>query len=217
MSKVDFNGKNRLITVKNNTQLIDVGADLYSEWKRWVQIGNNSSFAPAFRTFGGDNTSGGQTAPKYFFLMNGWKIVVDGQYTVFASNLYADDGNSPFVLLNGGNVLNKVSDSPTVSVSETLNPDEHDALMGLEQVIIDSRNSILSDVSDKQIEALLKIVDAKTEILSGILSGKNEIISLVSSEKDDLSLQLGKTSDELSQKMDLISQLINGNKYKAFV
>lgn len=118
MAKVTFNGTDLTITVNSGVTSVDVESELYSEWKRWAQTGDNAKYKQAFRTFGGDDTVSSQTAPKYFFLMNGWKIVVDGQQVSFATNLYQDGGGEPFMTLNGGGYSNKLSDSPTVGFED---------------------------------------------------------------------------------------------------
>jgi hypothetical protein len=69
------------------------------------------------RSVGGDTTASGQYSPQYFFLMNGWKVVIDGstnQNVDFALNLYVDGGGDPFVKLNGATVSNLRSDAAVV-------------------------------------------------------------------------------------------------------
>ena len=90
---------------------------LYSDWKEWAQ--GNLQWEQAFRTFGGDDTVGGQTAPRYFFLMNGWRVVVDGIDVVFSTNLYTDEGDDPVIPINNGTAIVNNSDSPTILVSES--------------------------------------------------------------------------------------------------
>jgi hypothetical protein len=51
---VTFNGIERFIEVTDNTVFnLDVERDLYSEWKRWSQIGDNSKYAPALEPLEG--------------------------------------------------------------------------------------------------------------------------------------------------------------------
>ena len=92
---------------------IDV-QDLYSRWKDWTLEGTNLQWESAFRTFGGDTTIQGQTAPKYFFLTNGWRVVVDGFDATFATNLYTDEGDSAVITLNGGTAQIINSDAPII-------------------------------------------------------------------------------------------------------
>jgi len=122
MSKVTFDGVNKRIHILAGYDTIDVMEDLYSEWKRWLKENpDNMKYPPAFRTFGGDPTAGGQVAPRYFFLINGWRIVVDGISITVQTNLYTDEGDSPFIIKNGGSVTNKTSDVPVVNTSSSCN------------------------------------------------------------------------------------------------
>ena len=48
--KVSFNGVTKLITVNAGVTSLDIGPDVYSAWKRWVQRETNSrSFLPCVR------------------------------------------------------------------------------------------------------------------------------------------------------------------------
>jgi len=137
LAKVIFNGTTKLIQILPGVSDINVISDLYSEWKLWVIREDNSKYPQAFRTFGGDDTSGSQVAPQYFFLTNGWRILIDGNdtdYVIFATNLYTDENDTPFVLTNGAQVSNKLSDSPVVSVganSSALTTEQNTQLMNL--------------------------------------------------------------------------------------
>lgn len=117
---VNFDGVNKTITVTNT--LIEVRRDLYSAWKRWAVVGDNLKYLQAFRSVGGDGIGGGSSSPNFFFLMNNWKIVVDGVVAEFKYNLYCEESSNetytPFVYVNGGNATNSVSSSPVVTVVE---------------------------------------------------------------------------------------------------
>jgi len=113
MAKVTFDGTNKHINVIAGEDSLIVEDDVYSEWKRWIVLSDNAKYDQAFRTFGGDPTVAGQFAPKYFFLLNGWRIRIDGNTNPnvdVAINLYVDGGGNPFVLLNSANVSNLRSD-----------------------------------------------------------------------------------------------------------
>ena len=98
---ISFNGTTKRISVPSSEPNVSV-QQLYSEWKEWAVQGNNLQFAQALRTFGGDPTIEGQTAPAYYFLTNGWRVVVDGFDADVSYNLYTDEGESPVITLNGG-------------------------------------------------------------------------------------------------------------------
>jgi len=137
MAKVSFDGPSKQIIILPNISDISVIDDIYSEWKRWVQLIDNAKYESALRTFGGDNTIASQVAPQYFFLTNGWRILIDGDNTNYVSvsvNLYTDEGDTPFILINGAQVTNKTSDAPVVSIAgntSALTAEQDAQLMGL--------------------------------------------------------------------------------------
>jgi hypothetical protein len=104
-----FNGPTKRITIDSTLPDVDI-QELYSDWKEWTLQSDNLQYLQAFRTFGGDPTVEGQTAPAYYFLMNGWRIVVEGFDAVFSYNLYTDEGENPIITLNGGTALLNNSD-----------------------------------------------------------------------------------------------------------
>ena len=105
---VDFNGATKRIRIAPEVSNLSVKTDLYSAWKQWVQLYDNSKYLPAFRTIGGDPLGGGQFAGDLYFLMNGWQIEVDHPVTI-TGVLYHDDGISPYIILPGGGVTATVA------------------------------------------------------------------------------------------------------------
>lgn len=106
--KVTFDGVNKLIIVNPGETSISVKTDIYSDWKEWIQIYDNAKFEPAIRTTGGDPVGGGQYAGDMYFLINGWRVVIEG--TVYIDGiLYSDDYPNPYIVLPGGGVIAKVS------------------------------------------------------------------------------------------------------------
>lgn len=115
-----FDGTNRVITV-TLVDTVDV-ADMYSKWKEWAQTADNFFYFHAFRTFGGDATVTGQRAPAYFFLVNGWRVHIDGIDVTFSTNLYTDEGDEPVITFNGATATIKNSDAPIVTANGTIQP-----------------------------------------------------------------------------------------------
>ena len=105
---VTFDGVAKTITVNAGETVVSVKDDIYSSWKRWVMIYDYSKYLPAMRTIGGDPVGGGQYAGDIYFLINGWKIIVAEGITVNGI-IYSDDYPTPFTVLPGGGVINKVS------------------------------------------------------------------------------------------------------------
>jgi hypothetical protein len=127
---VVFNGTTRQIEVTDSSIFeLEAGKELYSEWKRW-QLSDpaNAGYAPAFRAFGGDPTATGQTAPKYFFLQNYWRVFINnGNIVSVALNLYSDDFVSPYVVAAGSGVSDRNSDAVNVNEEDIKNQSYLDA------------------------------------------------------------------------------------------
>lgn len=107
--KVTIDGDNKRITINPGESIVFVKNDIYSNWKEWVQIRDNSKYLDAFRTTGGDPVGGGLFAGDIYFTINGWKVVINEQVTV--NGIIYDDtpGESPFIVNAGGGVRNVVS------------------------------------------------------------------------------------------------------------
>ena len=122
MSKVTFDGPNKLIIVDNGITELDVQIDIYSDWKEWMVIGSNSKYLVAITAVGGDPLPGSQKLGITFFLESGWKIrPYEGDHTLTVTgNLYARDGSSPFVHTIGNyNVGINLSTSNLVAAIDT--------------------------------------------------------------------------------------------------
>ena len=107
--KVTFDGENKLVIVNADVSTISVKEDIYSNWKEWFQVRDNSKFLAAIRVSGGDPIGGGAYTGDVYFMINGWRIVVDHS-CVIDGVIYSDDFPSPFVPITGTQlVTNKVS------------------------------------------------------------------------------------------------------------
>lgn len=73
--------------------------DIYSRWKEWVQLSDNSKYLPAFRVIGGDPLGGSLYVSLYCFLLNGWRIrPMESNHTlVITGNISVDGGGDPVV------------------------------------------------------------------------------------------------------------------------
>ena len=136
---VSFDGTTKRMVVSGVT-MVDVQRDLYSAWKHWLILSDNAKYEQALRPVGGDSIGGGQRSPVYFFLMNNWKVVVDGSVVDFSLNLYCEEATNtstfPFIIQNNGAVSYKVSDSPVVSRGSGLSAEQ---AMQLETAAIESK------------------------------------------------------------------------------
>lgn len=99
MAKVSFSGYDKTITINNGITSVDVGVDIYSEWKRWCSNHVNMKWNQALSVIGGDQLTDTKKLGTTFFLNNGWKIrPFEGNHTLYVNgNLYASDGSSPFI------------------------------------------------------------------------------------------------------------------------
>ncbi len=93
--KVSFDGVTKRITVHSGVTALDIRADVYSAWARWVAREANARFLQAMRASGGDPIPGGETG-LVFFLMNGWKLVYDPNVVAISGVLYSEDYGTAF-------------------------------------------------------------------------------------------------------------------------
>lgn len=122
--KVTFDGEKKQIVVNYGVSAIDVKRDIYSDWKEWALLRENTKFAPAIRTIGGDPIAPGLFAGDTYFLTNAWQVVIPHSVDV-TGVLYHDDaitlGLKPYIVLDGGGVQSTVSNLvQTVVVTETV-------------------------------------------------------------------------------------------------
>ena len=94
--KVDFDGLNKLIRVSNTATTLDIKVDVYSAWKEWVLVEDNAKYLPAIRGIGGDITTGSLKAGDIYFLINGWRLVVDLSTTRITGVLFSDNFDTAF-------------------------------------------------------------------------------------------------------------------------
>lgn len=102
--KATFDGENKLIIINPEVTSFDIKEDLYSSWKEWLSLRDNSKFLPAVRTTGGDPVGGGQFTGDVYFLINGWRIYVNHSVAINGV-IYSDDFPSPFVQAQGTQIV----------------------------------------------------------------------------------------------------------------
>lgn len=115
-----FDGPTKVISLTPGTVEIEV-KDLYSRWKEWAVLSDNSKYLPAMRSVGGDPISDVKTLGATYFITNDWRIrpqEADHRLTV-NGNLYTEPaGFSPFVpTLGDYNVLIEMQVSSLVDSS----------------------------------------------------------------------------------------------------
>jgi hypothetical protein len=191
--KVTIDGANKLIIVDNAITSLDVQVDLYSDWKGWMKLSDNSKFLPAMRTVGGDPTTGVKSVAPYFFLTNGWKLrPYEGDHTLtIDGNLFVDEPgtygyNLTVPTLGNYTVtinLATTSDAIQLATGSGLDTAEHDQLM---DTLTDS--SFETDLTVKQalrvalssLAGNITIQDGKL-VFKGVNSSKTRMQGTVSS------------------------------------
>lgn len=119
--KVVFDGDNKLIIINSGNPTINIKQDIYSTWKQWVQVSDNTKYLPALRTTGGDPIGGGQYTGDIYFTINGWRISVSDDIEINGV-IFSEDYPSPFISdTNTYLVTNKVSSLvQTISSGDTI-------------------------------------------------------------------------------------------------
>lgn len=95
---ISFDGSLKRIYITGVTT-ITVNS-IYSAWKVWSILDDNLKYLQAFRVVGGEPTLIGQSSPVYYFLTNGWRVVIDAIDITFSYNLYTDEGDNAIIALN---------------------------------------------------------------------------------------------------------------------
>ena len=165
LDKVSFDGPNKLITVVSGVTELDVESEIYTHWKLWVLNSGGSMYDAAFRVSGGDPILGNQSVPTYYFLINGWKLVITDLNLVITTNLYSDDYLSPFVL-NNSSLIVKNSDMPCIS---SIN----DTLTAMTNIMIDMSADI-NNIDNNVYNMALNI-----ENIENALTGITETLKLI--------------------------------------
>ena len=93
--KCTFDGANRLIFVNPGITELDVQIDIYSDWKEWMRMYDNSKWLPAVSAVGGDPIPGGKTGTT-FFLINGWRLVIDLSEVRVRGVLFSQDFDTAY-------------------------------------------------------------------------------------------------------------------------
>ena len=113
--KVTFDGDTRTILINYGEESIDVGIDIYSDWKEWARIYDYSKYPIAISAIGGEPIGSGEFVGATYFLENGWRLKPwEGSHNLnIVGNLYTrEDGESPYLNTLGNwkiNITNKVS------------------------------------------------------------------------------------------------------------
>jgi hypothetical protein len=120
--KVTFEGDMKHIHCEPGVTSLNILEDVYSAWKRWIALSDNSKYPQAFSVIGGEPTIGALRTGTTFFLMNGWKIKPqEANHTlIIDGNLFTTDGSDPITATEGTyNVLVRINNSNLVDTVAT--------------------------------------------------------------------------------------------------
>ena len=136
MANATFDGSNKRIIIENGITDVDF-VDIYSDWKDWVLIGDNSKYLQAISVVGGDPITGIISLGSTFFLENDWKIRPDesNHFLTINGNVYARDGTNPIVSTLGtyqvtvelkrSNLINTVNTSGGGGTADWTDPEKN--------------------------------------------------------------------------------------------
>jgi hypothetical protein len=96
-SKVEFDGLNKYIIVHPEVTTLDIRSEVYTAWVNWVSFTgvDNKKWVPAMRYSGLDPIPGGESGG-IFFLINGWKLLIDFNKVAVNGVLYSEDFNTAY-------------------------------------------------------------------------------------------------------------------------
>lgn len=207
--KVTFVGETREIIINPGFTEISVKEDIYSAWKQWALLRNNTKFPEALRSTGGDSLGSGLFAGDIYFLRNGWKIVVN-ELVKIDGVIYHDDGIEVFDVKSGGGVISTVSNLvQTVQVGSTGTGDCPTS----EDIAIATENRLNNTLA--LIDAPISSRASSTEISGGF----STIVSLLSVIDDKINIidgQITTVGVDLTQMLTIIDALrkFNFNRSK---
>lgn len=125
-AKVDFDGIHKLIIIHPEVTSLDIRTDVYSAWVDWFGYsGDNQAFPFAIRYSGMDPLPGGGETGGTFFLINGWKLIIDFNKVAVTGVLYSEDydtaywsvNNQPLFPAQVAALVNNVVQVQTVTVA----------------------------------------------------------------------------------------------------
>lgn len=93
--KVEFDGINRLAIVHPEVIDLNIKDDVYKAWVRWLPLQQNTKYLQAMRYSGFDPIPGGFTGDSYF-MMNGWKLVVDITRVRIEGVLFSEEDDTAY-------------------------------------------------------------------------------------------------------------------------
>lgn len=118
---ISFDGAAKVIVLSTGTTSLSV-VDLWSRYLDWLAIGDNSKYAVAMTSLGGDtiDASSGTSVPAYVFLQNGWRVKpqnADHTLNVTTGVLLVSGGGDPFINSDTAHVIRINYSQPVQAVT----------------------------------------------------------------------------------------------------
>jgi hypothetical protein len=154
-AKVTFDGTSKLIYVNPDVTALDIRADVYTTWVKWIELYENTVFTFAIEYSGLDPIPGGNTGDIYF-LKNGWKLIIDLTKVAVSGVLYSRDYSTAYY-------------------SSTLTPQYPATVAALVNTVTNYQNVVTGDVGSIVVPTAQQNADAV--IASGVLT-KPQFIAL---------------------------------------
>ena len=96
--KITVDYINKHLVVAARVVDLDIKTDVYSDYKEWFKLRNNSGYGTkAIRTIGGDPTVSGEFAGDIYFLKNGWRLVYNPRKVKIVGALFSDDYDTAYL------------------------------------------------------------------------------------------------------------------------
>lgn len=96
--KISVDVENKLIYVSPYVTTLDIKTELYSDYKEWYKLRDNSGKGEvAMRSVGGDPTTGNEIAGDLYFMINNWRVVYDPTKVKVTGILFSDDYDTPWL------------------------------------------------------------------------------------------------------------------------
>jgi len=178
MSKITFDGVNRIIQVNSGERVLLFEIDVYNEWKTWSL--SNLGYAQAIIKWGGDTISTGTIIDKSFTLINDWRIRPYGedQVLLIDGNVFTDNCEPPYIIptnnvggscsisgdidLNGNTIFSCITDPTPYAIqvfvknqTNGLTQTEHLMLKELWQIMgLDKNNSLLVNNTQRIVDTI---------------------------------------------------------------
>ncbi len=172
-----FDASNKRIILSTGTTSLDV-RDMYSRWKDWMILSDNSKYQHAFEIVGGDTIDGsaGTYVPAYIFLVNGWRVrPQEANHTLNVSGgiLLVSGGGDPFVNTTGSYVVRINYQQPVQAITVSIEgggagasiteQDKSDIAAKVLQELISDHSGISGSLADV-VDAINTTINAGLEI-----------------------------------------------------